>query len=92
MLIGYDKRETWERVLYRFNKMVARQIRPYPMIYGDRFRSLPAGGCHPAVEQRTLAEFQRYVIRRVYYAAPFETYTRKERSYGTDDLFATAAE
>ncbi len=28
MLIGYDKRETWERVLYRFHKMVERGIRP----------------------------------------------------------------
>ena len=30
MLIGYDKRETWERVLYRFNRMVECGIRAYP--------------------------------------------------------------
>src|SRR5262249_35003309 len=33
MLVGYDPRETWERVLYRFNRMVARGVRPYPMPY-----------------------------------------------------------
>jgi hypothetical protein len=31
MLVGYDPRETWERVLYRFSKMTARGIRPYPI-------------------------------------------------------------
>jgi hypothetical protein len=43
MLVGYDRRETWERVFYRFNKMTALEIRPYPMIYGDRERTLPLG-------------------------------------------------
>ena len=43
MLLGFDKNETWERVLYRFDKMVARGIRPFPMIYGDRYRTLPLG-------------------------------------------------
>ncbi len=33
MLVGWDKRETWERVMYRLNKMKALGIRPYPMIY-----------------------------------------------------------
>ena len=32
MLIGFDRRETWERVLYRFRKMTARGIRPFPMV------------------------------------------------------------
>jgi hypothetical protein len=31
MLVGYDKRETWERVCHRFNRMVERDIRPFPM-------------------------------------------------------------
>lgn len=44
MLIGFDKRETWERLIYRFSKMVERGIRPYPMIF-DRLtkRGLPLG-------------------------------------------------
>lgn len=74
MLIGYDKRETWERVLYRLNRMVARGIRPYPMIYGDRHRTLPLGGSNLRIEHRTLSEFQRWVIRKAYQFIPFEAY------------------
>ncbi len=74
MLIGYDKRETWERVLYRFEKMTARGIRPYPMIYGNRERTLPLGGCNSRIGHRTLAEFQRWAIRKAYNFIPFEHY------------------
>lgn len=75
MLIGYDKRETWERVLYRFNRMVERKIRPYPMVYDrDRDRGLPLGGAPERIEKRhlTLRDFQRYGIRRGYTFAAFE--------------------
>ena len=64
MLVGYDKRETWERVLYRFDKMVERGVRPYPMVYGERERTLPTG--NGRLEHRTLAEFQRWAVRRYY--------------------------
>jgi hypothetical protein len=74
MLIGYDKRETWERVMYRFKKMAARGIRPYPMIYGDRDRRLPLGGCNERIAHRTLSEFQRWAIRKAYTFVPFEAY------------------
>lgn len=74
MLIGYDPRETWERVLYRFNKMVARGIRPYPMVKGNRDRTLPLGGCNQRLERRTLGEFQRWAIRKTYNFIPFEHY------------------
>jgi hypothetical protein len=91
MLIGYDKRETWERVLYRFNRMVEREIRPYPMIYGERWRTLPVGGGNQRLAGRTLAEFQRWVIRRAYGVVPFEGYDASAKGY-TDrsqmDLFA----
>jgi hypothetical protein len=73
-LIGYDQRETWERVFYRFNRMVARGIRPYPMIYGERERTLPLGTYKGRIEQRTLAEFQRWAVRRLYTITPFEFY------------------
>lgn len=33
MLIGYDGHETWDRIWYRFRKMVKREIEPYPMVY-----------------------------------------------------------
>jgi|SRR5262249_6650745 len=74
MLVGYDKRETWERLFYRFDKMVAREIRPYPMVYGDGNRTLPLGGCNQRVERRTLSEFQRWVIRKAYTCVPFQDY------------------
>jgi hypothetical protein len=74
MLIGYDKRETWERVMYRFQKMTARGIRPYPMVYGDRNRGLPLGGHNGRLERRTLSEFQRWAIRKAYTFIPFEDY------------------
>jgi hypothetical protein len=84
VLVGYDQRETWERLFYRFNRMVDRGIRPYPMIYGDRERTLPLGTYAGRIEHRTLNEFQRWVIRRLYTLFPFEHYDtrRRERSTG----------
>jgi hypothetical protein len=72
MLIGYDRRETWDRVLYRFQRMADRDIRPYPMIYGDRNRTLPSEDS--VMAQRTLAQFQRWVLRRQYEILPFRNY------------------
>jgi hypothetical protein len=76
MLVGYDKRETWERLLYRFERMRERGIKPYPMVYGERFRSPPLGGAPEAIARRklNLADFQRWVIHRVYQVVPFEHY------------------
>lgn len=69
MLVGYDKRETWERLFYRFERMKDRGIRPYPMVYGNKHRTLPG-----KYAQRTLGEFQRWVIRKAYNFVPFERY------------------
>lgn len=74
MLIGHDKRETWERLFHRFNRMTALGIRPYPMVFGDRERKLPLGGHNGRVAHRTLGEFQRWVIRKAYNFIPFEFY------------------
>jgi len=74
MLVGYDRRETWERIFYRFEKMTALEIRPYPMIFGNRERTLPLGGCNRRIAHRTLSEFQRWVIRKAYTFIPFEHY------------------
>lgn len=79
MLIGFDPKETWERLFHRFNKMVARGIRPYPMIYGDRNRTLPLGGTNQRIGHRTLAEFQRWVVRKSYNFIPFEEYDVRAR-------------
>lgn len=88
MLVGYDKRETWERVFHRFERMTARGIRPYPMVYGDRHRSLPGLYSH-----RTLGEFQRWVIRKAYTFIPFGHYDVNAKGHADTaqlDLLAAA--
>lgn len=76
MLVGWDKRETWERVMYRLNKMKALGIRPYPMVFDPIHsrRTIPLGGCNQRIGRRTLAEFQRWVIRKAYTFIEFEDY------------------
>lgn len=93
MLIGYDKRETWERVFYQFNKMVERGIRPFPMVYGDRHRRLPSGGLNTRIEHKPLWEFQKWVIRRHYELRPFAEFDNnaKPLAAGQSDLFRVEA-
>lgn len=85
MLVGYDKRETWERLMYRFRRMTERKIRPYPMIYGERKRLLEPD--HPTLGHRTLAEFQRWAIRKYYTVVSFEDYnvSATEKLIKTDE-------
>tara|TARA_B100000242_G_scaffold51896_1_gene31015 strand:+ start:314 stop:1315 length:1002 start_codon:yes stop_codon:yes gene_type:complete len=64
MLIGYDKRETWEKIWYRFNKMVKVGILPYPMVYD------------PLQNKKDLKLFQRYVIRGDYRHKNYDEYLR----------------
>jgi hypothetical protein len=72
MLIGYDKRETWERVFYRFEQMTKRKIRPYPMIYGNRDRGLPSD--NPRLRRKSLGDFQRFAVRKIYTIKDFIDY------------------
>jgi hypothetical protein len=74
MLVGYDKRETWERLFYRFNRMVDLGMFVYPMPYGDKNRTLPLGGYNGRIEHKRLADFQRWVIKKYYQFIPFEQY------------------
>jgi hypothetical protein len=89
MLIGFDKKETWERLFQRFNKMTARGIRPYPMVFGDKMKKLPIGGHNARIAHRTLSEFQRWVIRKAYNFVPFEDYNvnAKGRMDSAPNLF-----
>jgi len=66
MLIGYDIEETWERIWYRFNRMVERGIEPYPMVY-DRAR-------------KDLLSFQRWVITGLYRIVPWDEYRKSTKS------------
>lgn len=63
MLIGFDKSETWERIWHRFNRMVERGIKPYPMVY-DRAR-------------KDLCAFQRWAVLGMYRFVPWEEYRGK---------------
>jgi hypothetical protein len=60
MLIGFDEDETWERIHHRFDRMVARGIRPYPMVFDN--------------SRRDLKRFQRWVVTGLYRAFPFSEY------------------
>lgn len=74
MLVGFDKHETWERLFYRFHKMVELGIRPYPMVYGEKKRGLPDGGSNISYVGRTLGQFQRWVVTGLYRAVEFRDY------------------
>ena len=60
MLVGYDPDETWGRIHYRFDRMVARGVLPYPMVYDFRRRDLKA--------------FQRWAVTGLYRVVPFSEY------------------
>jgi hypothetical protein len=65
MLVGYDIEETWERIWHRFNLMVERGIRPYPMVYNR--------------SRQDLVSWQRWVVMGLYRIVPWEDYRRKPR-------------
>ena len=60
MLVGYDPKETWERLWHRYSRMKERGIMPYPMVY-DRTR-------------KDLLAFQRWVIRGYHRFIPWDEY------------------
>lgn len=66
MLVGYDPNETWAAIFHRFNRMVERKIRPFPMVYGDRTRTIPLGGHNARIGERRLMDFQRWVNTGLY--------------------------
>lgn len=96
MLIGFDPNETWAAIFHRFNRMVERKIKPYPMVFGDRRRTMPLGGYNHAVGHQRLMDFQRWVITGVYRSGvAFEDYDISARAPKPDaipdsriDLFA----
>jgi hypothetical protein len=66
MLVGYDKAETWERIWHRFNRMVAKGVKPYPMVF-DRAR-------------KDLCAFQRWVNTGLYRAVKWTDYESRLKS------------
>lgn len=72
MLVGFDKRETWDRIWHRFNRMVERGIEPYPMVFDCR-----------AVDPqryRELKRLQRWVVTGLYRAVPFSEYDSNKKT------------
>ena len=86
MLIGWDKRETWERIHHRFERMVARGVKPYPMVFD----------CRDTDPERyhDLKRFQRWAVTGLYRVIPFADYDagRKSRNKPliATDVFAPA--
>lgn len=60
MLIGFDPQETWARIWHRFNRMVERGIKPYPMVFNR--------------DRADLRCFQRWVIMGLYRVIPWKEY------------------
>ncbi len=63
MLIGFDKKETWDRIHHRFRRMVDRGVMPYPMPFDQT--------------NREHKRFQRWAVTGLYRAGPFEDYNIK---------------
>lgn len=70
MLIGFDKRETWDRIHHRFNRMTARGIQPFPMVFDS--------------ERKDLKRFQRWAVTGLYRAVPFAEYDANRRRAAPD--------
>jgi pyruvate-formate lyase-activating enzyme len=64
MLIGYDKKETWDRIHYRFNKMAECGILPYPMVYDN--------------DNKHLKRFQRWAVMGLYRVYTFDEFYKHQ--------------
>lgn len=81
MLVGYDRRETWERIEHRFRRMTALGIDPYPMVFGgDEKRPAPAN-------YRELKRWQRYVRIGKWRTMSFDEYSTQRSHEKLPDLF-----
>ncbi len=80
MLVGFDQKETWQRIWYRFRRMVDSGIEPYPMVY-DRTR-------------QDLLCFQRWVVRGLYRRISWPEYRRQTKTdeslRGWHDVYTAA--
>jgi hypothetical protein len=72
MLIGYDKNETWDKIWHRFNRMVERDIMPYPMVFNR--------------SRKDLTTFQRWVVMGLYRIIPWAEYQQKVGAGETVDM------
>lgn len=66
MLVGYDPRETWDAIFYRFLELVALGCDPYPMVFDKPARP-------------DLCAFQRWAITHLYRTIPWPDYAKGGR-------------
>lgn len=81
MLVGFDPSETWDAIWHRFNKMIDRGIRPYPMVFDCRDKEPD--------RYRALKKFQRWVVTGLYRAVPFDQYdaSKKKLKFSPGEIF-----
>jgi hypothetical protein len=72
MLIGYDPDETWERLMFRYKKIVDAGMFCYPMVY-DRSRLV-------------LKRFQKWVIKRYSEVCSWQDFRASFKSQPADPL------
>lgn len=85
MLVGYDPRETWERIEHRFNRMTERGIEVYPMVFGgDEKRPAPAN-------YHELKRWQRYVRIGKWRTIQFDEYSTRRNPERLPSFFGEAA-
>jgi hypothetical protein len=84
MLVGFDKNETWDRIWRRFDRMVERGIKPFPMVFD----------CRTTDPQRhhRLKQFQRWVCTGLYRIHPWKDYdasakTSRKLQTGQESLY-----
>lgn len=76
MLVGYDKRETWDRIWHRFNRMTERGVEPYPMVFDCRATD--------PQRYRELKRLQRWTVTGLYRAVPFADYDASKKNSRAD--------
>ena len=73
MLVGYDPRETWDRIWHRYTRMMERGVRPFPMVFGgDDRKPRPA-------DYAKLKHFQGWVVTGAHKTSAFEEFRRDHR-------------
>jgi hypothetical protein len=79
MLVGYDPKETWDRIMHRYGRMMQEGVRPYPMVFGgDRKISDPDNWTK-------LKRFQAWVITGAHKTCAFEDFNASHRPSVVDD-------
>lgn len=61
MLVGYDKRESWESIFYRHEELRALGCDPFPMVFNRAAR-------------QDLCAFARWLLRHLYRKTPWPAY------------------